>query len=125
MNEIPLITLPINGSGAIFAKPLATTFEGNTEAKELLRRLRESDIYAEGEGWLDLSKQDIEKLQRWEKTTFGKSAIERLLSPISPNGASIIFEEAAIWLLARSQTQAGKEFSKFCQRRLCPAPGRL
>lgn len=115
-NGIPLITISISGRNAVFAKQLATTFDGKTEAKELLRRLRDSGVYEEGEGWLDVSKEDIDKLQRWEKTTFGKSSISKLLSPVSPNGASIIFEEAAIWLLARSNTQHGKEFSKFLVR---------
>lgn len=114
--RIPLITLKIEGKNAIFAKQLASTFESSVMAKDLLKRLRESGVYTQDESYKILLKKELEEIQRWEKITFGKSATQSLLSPISPNGAAVIYEEPAIWLLARSNSQKGKEFAKFLVR---------
>ena len=61
---------------------------------------------------MGLTYDELKRIQTWEKTMSGKSAISSLFPTINPNGASIIFEEAALWLLARSNTDKGKEFAK-------------
>jgi hypothetical protein len=108
----PLIILNIEGRQAIFAKQLANIFNGGSTAKEELRKLRETGGYKEGEGYKNLSYQELVEISRWEKTTSGKSAVESLLTPFNTMGAAIIFEEGALWLLARSTTEKGREFSK-------------
>jgi hypothetical protein len=110
---IPLIILKINGRHAIFAKQIASVFQGEgASSSDLLKRLRDGNLYEEGEGWKNLTYAELKKFQTWEKTMSGKSAISSLFPTINPNGASIIFEEATLWLLSRSNTQQGKEFSK-------------
>lgn len=97
---------------ALFGKQLASIFESSTTSGELIRRLREGSGYVEGEGWKILTYEEVRQFQTWEKNMSGKSAIEALLNPPNPNGAAIVFEEAALWLLARSNTPKGKEFAK-------------
>lgn len=109
---IPLIIIKINGRNAIFAKQLASIFESSNTASDLLRQLRETGGYEEGEGYQKLLIDELKKIQTWEKTMSGKSAIESLFPKINPNGAAIIFEEAALWLLARSSSENGKKFAK-------------
>lgn len=113
---LPLILLNFNGRKAVFAKQLASIFEGSQTSSELLRRLRDAGGYEQGEGWERLSYDEIRKVQTWEKTMVGQSSIESLLEPLSPNGTSIIYEEGALWLLARSNTPKGKEFGKLLVR---------
>ncbi len=109
---IPLIVLKINGRQAIFAKQLASIFSEASTGFDLLKKLRKTGGYSENEGYLKLPIEELKKIQTWEKTMFGKSATESLLKPMSPNGAAIIYEEAALWLLARSNTKSGKSFAK-------------
>lgn len=96
----------------MFAKQLASTFGGSTLGKHLLERLRNSGVYTEEEAYRILSLNEIQEIQRSEKITSGKSAIESLFPTINTNGAAVIFEEAAMWLLARSNSEKGKEFAK-------------
>ncbi|MBT3865339.1 hypothetical protein HOE67_00710 [Candidatus Peregrinibacteria bacterium] len=109
---LPLVVLGINGRKAIFAKQLANTFEGSKTSSELLDQLRKTGGYEEGEGWEKLSYDELKEIQTWEKTMSGKSAIESLLGQINPNGAAVVYEEAALWVLARSNTPKGREFAK-------------
>lgn len=108
----PVVLLKVDGRMALFAVQVASTFQGESTASELLKRLRDSSGYVEGEGWKNLTYGELKGIQTWEKTMSGKSAIESLFPSINPNGAAIIFEEAALWLLARSNTTRGKEFAK-------------
>lgn len=116
LQGLPLYTININGRNAIFAKQLASVFGSKHDAGVILRQLIDSGVYSEGEGWLAISNKEILHLQKLEKTTSGKSTLENLLGPNSSSEEIIVFEEAAIWLLARSETVGGKEFTKFLVR---------
>jgi len=109
---LPLIVLNIAGRKAVFTKQLANVFESSKTSSEILRQLRKTGGYEEGEGWDKLNREQILEIQTWEKHMFGKSTTESLLAPLSPNGASIIYEEAALWLLARSNSTNGRSFAK-------------
>ncbi|MFH1218523.1 MAG: hypothetical protein V1679_01640 [Candidatus Peregrinibacteria bacterium] len=109
---VSLIIVKIDGRNAIFAKQLACILNGASTAKEELRKLRDTGGYEEGEGYKVLTYDELREVSRWEKATSGKSAVESLLKPFNTNGAAIIFEEAALWLLARSNSVNGKEFAK-------------
>lgn len=90
----PLVVLKIDGRVALFAGQIASTFEGSILGKHLIQRLRDSNVYVEGEGWATLKYEEIKEIQRQEKITSGKSAVEAILSPFNSNGAAIIFEES-------------------------------
>ncbi len=93
---LPLIILDLNGRKAVFAKQLANIFEGSKTSSDFLVQLRETGAYTEGEGWEKLTYDQLKEIQTWEKTISGKSAVEKLLNPLNPNGAAIIYEEGAL-----------------------------
>ncbi len=46
---VPLITLKINGRNALFVKQLATIFTESSAPEGLMRRLRDSGVFPEGD----------------------------------------------------------------------------
>lgn len=108
----PIILLKINGRTALFAKQLASTFEGSLLGHHLIKKLESSELFFKDLHWLTIDYSQLIDIQEYEKASQGESSLEKLLSPMNASGEPVIFEAAALWLLARSDSKRGKEFAK-------------